>query len=58
LILIFATQIGWAAADVTKFANMLKNVYLPTVINGSNSNGNWELGTFSNPVIYPFLTGG
>ena len=22
---------------------MLRNVYLPEVINGSNSNGNWEL---------------
>jgi hypothetical protein len=26
-----------------RFATMLRNVYLPTVINGSNSNGNWEL---------------
>jgi hypothetical protein len=56
-ILILATQIGWAAADVTNFANMLKNVYLPTVINGSNSNGNWELGTFSNPIIHLLSTG-
>ncbi|PVF92036.1 chondroitin AC/alginate lyase [Serendipita vermifera] len=37
------TYNGWAAADITSFANMLKNVYLPTVIKGSNSNGNWEL---------------
>ena len=22
---------------------MLRNVYLPEIINGSNSNGNWEL---------------
>ncbi|MFE5036984.1 alginate lyase family protein [Streptomyces sp. NPDC056683] len=26
-----------------RFATMLRNVYLPTVIKGSNSNGNWEL---------------
>ncbi|MET7730763.1 alginate lyase family protein [Streptomyces sp. NPDC005402] len=26
-----------------RFATMLRNVYLPEVINGSNSNGNWEL---------------
>jgi hypothetical protein len=37
------TYTGWASADVTRFANMLKNVYLPEVVNGSDSNGNWEL---------------
>ncbi|WP_311315003.1 alginate lyase family protein [Streptomyces naphthomycinicus] len=26
-----------------RFATMLRNVYLPEIINGSNSNGNWEL---------------
>ncbi|MCG7206222.1 alginate lyase family protein [Streptomyces arenae] len=26
-----------------RFATMLRNVYLPVVIKGSNSNGNWEL---------------
>ncbi|MFJ4840231.1 alginate lyase family protein [Streptomyces sp. NPDC088746] len=26
-----------------RFATMLRDVYLPQVINGSNSNGNWEL---------------
>ncbi|MGW1129426.1 alginate lyase family protein [Streptomyces sp. NPDC002526] len=26
-----------------RFATMLRDVYLPKVINGSNSNGNWEL---------------
>ncbi|WP_328721408.1 alginate lyase family protein [Streptomyces sp. NBC_00247] len=26
-----------------RFSTMLRNVYLPQVINGSNSNGNWEL---------------
>lgn len=30
-------------ADSGRFASMLRNVYLPEIINGSNSNGNWEL---------------
>ncbi|KAI9702839.1 MAG: hypothetical protein M1836_008053 [Candelina mexicana] len=34
---------GWAASDVTAFENLLRDVYLPEVIVGSNSNGNWEL---------------
>lgn len=29
--------------QVGRFENMLRTVYLPRVINGSNSNGNWEL---------------
>jgi hypothetical protein len=37
------TYTGWAAANVTTFENMLKNQYLPYIINGSCSNGNWEL---------------
>lgn len=37
------TGAGWAAADVDRFETMLRNVYLPEVINGSRSNGNWEL---------------
>ncbi|MER6035801.1 alginate lyase family protein [Streptomyces sp. NPDC101169] len=32
---------GWAGQD--RFAAMLRDVYLPVVIKGSNSNGNWEL---------------
>ncbi|WP_320775456.1 alginate lyase family protein [Streptomyces sp. CRN 30] len=32
---------GWPGAD--RFAGMLRDVYLPVVIKGSNSNGNWEL---------------
>ena len=32
---------GWANID--RFETMLRDVYLPTVIQGSNSNGNWEL---------------
>ena len=39
------TNAGWASSDITAFENMLRNVYLPTLIGGSNSNGNWELGT-------------
>ncbi|WP_406454985.1 alginate lyase family protein [Streptomyces sp. NBC_00876] len=35
------TYSGWTGAG--RFATMLRNVYLPKVINGSNSNGNWEL---------------
>ncbi|MFF7333685.1 alginate lyase family protein [Streptomyces sp. NPDC090306] len=30
-------------ANSARFATMLRTVYLPEVINGSNSNGNWEL---------------
>ncbi len=37
------TYTGWSSDDATTFGNMLKNVYLPEVVNGSNSNGNWEL---------------
>ncbi|MFF3465960.1 alginate lyase family protein [Streptomyces sp. NPDC002619] len=32
---------GWANSG--RFVTMLRNVYLPVVIKGSNSNGNWEL---------------
>ncbi|MFI7384038.1 alginate lyase family protein [Streptomyces sp. NPDC049813] len=32
---------GWA--NEARFATMLRSVYLPKIINGSNSNGNWEL---------------
>lgn len=31
----------WPASG--RFADMLRDVYLPEIINGSNSNGNWEL---------------
>jgi hypothetical protein len=33
---------GWAEPDVTRFSRMLREVYLPQVIGGSASNGNWE----------------
>ncbi|MFF8536195.1 alginate lyase family protein [Streptomyces sp. SAS_267] len=32
---------SWANSG--RFATMLRDVYLPQIINGSNSNGNWEL---------------
>ncbi|MET9495101.1 alginate lyase family protein [Streptomyces sp. NPDC006552] len=32
---------GWA--NEARFKTMLRDVYLPKIINGSNSNGNWEL---------------
>ncbi|MEU1784420.1 alginate lyase family protein [Streptomyces sparsogenes] len=35
------TYTSWP--NVNRFATMLRNVYLPKVINGSHSNGNWEL---------------
>lgn len=34
---------GGSWANSGRFATMLRTVYLPEVINGSNSNGNWEL---------------
>jgi Alginate lyase len=38
------TNAGWTPADVSQFEAMLKNVYLPEVVNGApKENGNWEL---------------
>ncbi|MGI5282105.1 alginate lyase family protein [Nonomuraea polychroma] len=38
------TYTGWSATGVNRFATMLRNVYLPEVINGrATTNGNWEL---------------
>lgn len=34
------TYTGWSSGDITKFENMLRNIYLPEIIGGSNSNGN------------------
>ncbi|CAM5596616.1 hypothetical protein SCANM63S_06323 [Streptomyces canarius] len=39
--IIRSTYTNWSQAD--RFATMLRDVYLPEVINGSDSNGNWEL---------------
>ena len=37
------TYTGWSSVSITKFTNLLRTVYLPVVIKGSTSNGNWEL---------------
>ncbi|MEE6263444.1 alginate lyase family protein [Plantactinospora sonchi] len=35
---------GWSSTGVNRFATMLRNVYLPEIVNGNmTSNGNWEL---------------
>jgi hypothetical protein len=34
---------GWTSGAIGDFATMLRNVYLPKVITGSSSNGNWDL---------------
>jgi hypothetical protein len=34
---------GWADADVSAFKNMLNTAILPLIVNGSTSNGNWEI---------------
>lgn len=38
------TNAGWSYSDITAFEKMLREVYLPPVIGGSEYNGNWELG--------------
>ncbi len=38
------TYTGWPADRVSRFGTMLRNVYLPEIVNGSTTtNGNWEL---------------
>jgi hypothetical protein len=37
------TSTEWAAADIARFGNLLRTVYLPQVAKGSGGNGNWEL---------------
>jgi hypothetical protein len=37
------TYSGWSEDDIEQFETMLTDVYLPQVIDGSGSNGNWEL---------------
>ncbi|CAH0046864.1 unnamed protein product [Clonostachys solani] len=42
--LIKHTDAGWADADIAKFEDMLRDIYLPQVIVGAPGyNGNWEL---------------
>ena len=37
------TNAGWADSDIQQFKTMLNTVILPRIINGSTSNGNWEI---------------
>jgi hypothetical protein len=37
------TNAGWADSDITQFKKMLDTVVRPRLINGSGSNGNWEI---------------
>src|SRR5690242_18576442 len=34
---------GWSASDIAAFTNMLNNIYLPVIENGSGVNGNWDM---------------
>lgn len=44
---------GWRNDDIERFEKMLREVYLPLVIKGSNNNGNWELGKQN--IFSPFF---
>lgn len=46
---------GWSNDDIQRFGKMLREVYLPLVIKGSNNNGNWELGK-QNPFFFFLFT--
>ena len=41
---------GWATADITRFSDMLTNVYLPLTITGWTSQSNWLM-TFAEATI-------
>jgi hypothetical protein len=45
------TDAGWTNSSIVAFEDMLRDVYLPEVIVGSDYNGNWELGML--PMITP-----
>ncbi|WP_263367092.1 alginate lyase family protein [Edaphobacter bradus] len=34
---------GWSSSNIQAFTNMLNNVYLPVIQNGSGVNGNWDM---------------
>jgi hypothetical protein len=34
---------GWSDTDIQQFKTMLNTIILPRIINGSSSNGNWEI---------------
>lgn len=40
------TDGGWEPSDITAFEDMLRNVYLPLVVNGSTNFNNWNLRRF------------
>ena len=41
---IMRTYPGWAKADIDRFSGMLRQVFIPNLVNGAiNENGNWEL---------------
>lgn len=44
------TNGGWASKDIIRFEKMLRNVYLPSLVDGAppGFNGNWDLGKSSN----------
>ncbi|KAK2735875.1 hypothetical protein FQN57_001081 [Myotisia sp. PD_48] len=38
------TDAGWSSASISRFANMLRTVYMPLTVNGTDKNvANWEL---------------
>lgn len=45
------TDGGWARKDIERFENMLRDVYLPSIIDGAAPGymGNWDLGNFRPP---------
>lgn len=40
------TDAAWSSEDITFFEDMLRNVYLPIVKNGSKNPNNWDLGSY------------
>jgi hypothetical protein len=45
------TYTGWPSTEVSRFATMFRTVYLPKIINGSNSNGNRELSMMEAAIV-------
>jgi hypothetical protein len=41
---------GWSSTDITRFSQMLNNVYLPLTITGWTSQSNWQM-TFADATI-------
>lgn len=40
------TDAAWSSEDIASFEDMLRNVYLPIVKNGSKNPNNWDLGSY------------